>query len=78
MVMEEETRMVDLIIGEETMTRPLAADDFAAIRARMEELRRERERVDRAKWPEDERAKNTRMREIAYERERFLARRSRR
>ena len=24
------------------MTRPLAADDFAAIRARMEELRRER------------------------------------
>ncbi len=27
------------------MTRPRAADDFAAIRARMEELRRERARV---------------------------------
>jgi hypothetical protein len=28
-----------------TVTRPRAADDFAAIRARMEELRREREQV---------------------------------
>jgi hypothetical protein len=27
------------------MSRPRAADDFAAIRARMDELRRERERV---------------------------------
>jgi hypothetical protein len=30
------------------MTRPRAADDFAAIRARMEELKREREQVKRA------------------------------
>ena len=29
------------------MTRPRAADDFAAIRARMEELRRERDPVPR-------------------------------
>jgi hypothetical protein len=29
------------------MTRPRAADDFPAIRARMEELRRERARVSR-------------------------------
>jgi hypothetical protein len=29
--------------GMENMLRPRAADDFAAIRARMEELRRERE-----------------------------------
>ena len=31
------------------MNRPRAADDFATIRARMEELRRERERERRAK-----------------------------
>ena len=30
------------------MTRPWAADDFAAIRARMKELRRERERAEAA------------------------------
>ena len=30
------------------MTRPRAADDFSAIRARMEELRRERERTQAA------------------------------
>jgi hypothetical protein len=29
------------------MNRPFAADDFATIRARMEELRRERERASR-------------------------------
>jgi len=58
------------------MARPRVADDFTAIRARMEELRLERERAERAKWPEDEQAKNTRMREIAYERERSLARRN--
>ena len=29
------------------MARPRAADDFAAIRARMEELKREREQVER-------------------------------
>ena len=35
------------------MTRPRAADDFPAIRARMEELRRERARVtadDNSRW----------------------------
>jgi hypothetical protein len=57
------------------MAQQRLADDFAAIRARMEELRLERERAERPKWPEDGQAKNTRMREIAYERERFLARR---
>jgi hypothetical protein len=31
------------------VSRPRAADDFAAIRARMEELRREREEVEAAK-----------------------------
>jgi hypothetical protein len=31
---------------EENVAQPRAADDFRAIRARMEELRRERERVD--------------------------------
>jgi hypothetical protein len=31
---------------EEHMANPRVADDFRAIRARMEELRRERERVD--------------------------------
>ena len=35
------------------MTRPRVADDFAAIRARMEELRREREQAGRAE-PEDD------------------------
>ena len=33
------------------MTRPRAADDFAAIRARMEELRREREAEEAPKTP---------------------------
>ena len=33
--------------GEEYMARPRAADDFAAIRARMEELRRERMEAER-------------------------------
>ena len=35
------------------MTRPRAADDFAAIRARMEELQRDREKAQH-KEPEDE------------------------
>jgi hypothetical protein len=34
--------------------RPRAADDFAAIRARMEELKRERERAKRAERSKDE------------------------
>jgi hypothetical protein len=33
------------------MDRPRAADDFATIRARMEELRRERERAEDAEKP---------------------------
>ena len=36
------------------MTRPRAADDFAAIRARLDELRREREQPRRTE-PEDNR-----------------------
>jgi hypothetical protein len=40
------------------MSRPRAADDFAAIRARMEELRRERERINR------ERAREEWLREV--------------
>ena len=35
------------------MMRPRAADDFAAIRARIEELRREREGVAEAEDPPD-------------------------
>ena len=34
--------------GGGNVTRPRAADDFPTIRARMEELRREREQVERA------------------------------
>jgi hypothetical protein len=38
------------------MGQPYAADDFATIRARMEELRLERERAERrAKWLAEER-----------------------
>ena len=47
------------------MTRPRAADDFAAIRARMDELRREREQRTE---PEDSlkaRLRHLRMEEIA-------------
>jgi hypothetical protein len=36
------------LIGEENMARTRAADDFKAIRARMEKLRRERERANDA------------------------------
>lgn len=36
---------------EETMAHPRAADDFATIRARLEELRRERAEVDRDRPP---------------------------
>jgi hypothetical protein len=35
------------------VTRPRAADDFAAIRARMEELRRERAQASRKDTPEE-------------------------
>jgi len=54
------------------MGRPYAADDFAAIRARMEELKLERERAERrAKWLDEERWR------IADEpRERPIARRN--
>ena len=47
------------------MTRPRAADDFAAIRARMDELRRER---DQRTEPNDSlkaRVRHLRMEEIA-------------
>jgi hypothetical protein len=45
------------------MQRPRAADDFAAIRARMEELRRERERAAQvAQGVDDERADERRWR----------------
>ena len=36
-------------MGGNAVNRPQAADDFPTIRARLEELRRERERVERAK-----------------------------
>ena len=38
--------------GEETMSRPRAAGDFVAIRARLEELRFERERARQQPWLE--------------------------
>ena len=46
------------------MTRPRAADDFATIRARMEELRREREgaeRVEKATASDPERVRVSRV-----------------
>jgi hypothetical protein len=45
------------------MNRPRAADDFAAIRARMEELRREREAV---RAPESDLPRNLPMRAARY------------
>src|SRR5215469_12157733 len=50
-------------IREGTMAQPRAADDFAAIRARMEELKREREQPERSEdadfesWREQLRAR---------------------
>jgi hypothetical protein len=56
------------------MGRPRAADDFAAIRARMEELRREREQ---AECSEDEDTKNTKLQRISEElRARIMVRRN--
>jgi hypothetical protein len=56
------------------MQRPRAADDFAAIRARMEELKREREEAERS---EDEDNKNTKLRRISEElRARIMVRRN--
>ena len=49
------------------MTRPRAADDFAMIRARVEELRRERTRPRAA---DDFAAIHTRLQELRRERER--------
>ena len=46
------------------MTRPRAADDFAAIRARMEELRRDREK---ARHTEREDEMEARVRRIPIE-----------
>ena len=43
------------------MTRPRAADDFATIRARMEELRRERAQASKTETREaEDRGRNTR------------------
>ena len=47
------------------MIRPRAADDFAAIRARMDELRRQRERPTEAKDSLKARMRHLRMEEIA-------------
>ncbi|MGA7865818.1 MAG: hypothetical protein WA709_12560 [Stellaceae bacterium] len=52
------------------MTRPRAADDFPMIRARMEELRRERARPRAA---DDFRMIRTRMEELRRERARVSA-----
>ena len=52
------------------MTQPRAADDFPAIRARMEELRRERSRPRAA---EDYRVIRARLEELRRERERVSA-----
>ena len=57
------------------MTRPRAADDFSMIRARMEELRRERSRPRAA---DDFRAIRARMEELRRERAQVLAEKKRR
>ena len=56
------------------MARPRAADDFAAIRARMEELKREREQVERKE--DVKRLDETRWRVSDVLRARDLARRN--
>ena len=48
------------------MTRPRAADDFAAIRARMEELRRERERGQAAEGELQRDPKTYRGRDVRW------------
>jgi hypothetical protein len=60
------------------MAKPRAADDYAAIRARLEELRRERvDRAGRAERRGEEATKVARMRQIAEElRARVLRRRN--
>jgi hypothetical protein len=48
------------------MNRPRAADDFATIRARMEELRRERERTQAAEGEPQRKPQTYRGREVRW------------